>query len=243
MKTILRLIQLLFARPRTSRDDHPERSVGLDASVRVRLNQMVDRLDRALFESQQAFAEEVNALRSLETRHQEAEFAVDSWADKAKQAALRLQRQKPGSSKIGQLSELVAHAEYQSQEAQRLVLRLQPEIEQRKTQIALLKRDLQKLETTRADLEDRRSDLRARSVLAAAEENVAGVLKDLSHTDSTSEMAQIEEQVRQQEARATGVSEVAALADPERAFNEAFDQLMARTSPRTPPLHIRRGQS
>lgn len=201
-------------------------------SPRERLAALATRLDAAISASEQSVAQAVNGLRSTEARLSAARADIGEWADKARQAESRRRAAESARvvdpRKVGNLDALVRTAIERSVRAERLVDELQPVLDAKNAQFAALKRDLAQLRRHREDLDERRADLLTRDSIAAAESQIAGVLTDLTAGNSNGELAQIESEIRGREAIATGLSEVAALADPEGSFDAEFHALTER---------------
>lgn len=227
------LLSRLFTRF-TGRGHRANGTASLDAdtisSPREALSALVARLDAAISSSQQAFAEAVNAARSLEARQQTAREDADTWSDKARQAEARRRAAEASGAdqrRLASLDALVRDAVQRGVNAEKLAAELQPLVDERTAQLKAIRADLERLERTREDLQDRRSELIARSSLAEAESQVAAVLADLASDSPTSELSRIESAVRTQEATAAGRTAVAALANPDKAFDDEFEALIA----------------
>lgn len=227
LNTPLSVLARLLGRRRDSSEEAP---TPVTSSPREALARLVARLDEAISHSEQALAEAVNAARSQESRQHTASESAGHWADKLRQAeARRYAAWSRGASprQLAVLDDLVRTAAQESVNAEKLATSLQPRVDEQNLQLKAMRADLEKLRRTREDLQDRRSELIARSSLAEAEAQVASVLADIAAGNPTSELTRIESEVRAQEAAADGKKTVAALADPDRAFDDEFDRLMA----------------
>lgn len=184
------------------------------------------KLDDAIAASEQAYAESVNAARTIGARHQEALTAAGIWRDKARQADARSKSiVRLGST--DKAAALAVDASRRAIQAEMEAARLAPQVTDGEAQIAAIRADLEKLHRTREDLRDQQASLGARSSLAAAESLVAAALADMSIENPASEMNRIIGAIRTEEAVAAGHSELARLASPDKAFDDAYASPMA----------------
>ncbi len=188
------------------------------------LDQLVRDYSSSIVEAEQAVAQTIGNLRLLEDDHQEAVTALTEWGQKAAAASRKADELRAGgrAAEADRFDELakVALRRQVSYEAQARTLETQ--VSQQRELTEQLKDGLNKLRLKREELVQKRDELVSRSKLARAQIQVQGAMKSVSVMDPTSELSRFEDRVRQEEAMAQGMQEVAA-----SSLEEQFAQLEA----------------
>ena len=175
------------------------------------LNQMVLDYTNNIREAEEAVAQTIGNLRLLEDDAKEAREATRTWGAKALAAShradeLRTAGSAPEADKFDNLAKVALKRQMSFEEQTKTF------DEQIATQTVLvdkLKDGLNGMRAKREELVQKKDELIARSKMARAQAQVTQTLKSVNVMDPTSEVARFEEKVRQEEAKARGMAEVA----------------------------------
>lgn len=204
-KTIFeRITFLVNANIHAALDEASDPKIVLDQFVR----DFADNIDAASDE----IAKAIGQMRLIEKRHHTAEEEAVSWQRKALQASNRAddRRAKGDSAEADRLDHLAATALRNKINAEKTVSALGPQIEQQARVAEQLKAGLNTMKERLDYLRSKRSELLARSSVAAAQEMVVDSVSSLNTNDPTSQLNGFERQVQEREALAMGKAEVAA---------------------------------
>jgi phage shock protein A len=175
------------------------------------LDQLVRDFTASITEAEAAVAQTIGNLRLLEDDRDEAKEAVGEWGRKAAAAAQRadgLRGDKP--EEADRFDELAKIALRKQISFEQQVATFETQITQQQELTDKLKDGLEKIRRKREELVQRRDELVSRAKMAEAQTRVQEAVRSVSVLDPTSELGRFEERVRQQEARARGMEEVAA---------------------------------
>jgi phage shock protein A len=175
------------------------------------LDQLVRDFTASIAEAEAAVAQTIGNLRLLEDDRDEAEEAVEEWGRKAEAAAQRadgLRGEQP--EEADRFDELAKIALRKQISFEQQVTTFQTQITQQQELTDKLKDGLEKIRRKREELVQRRDELVSRAKMAEAQTRVQEAVRSVSVLDPTSELGRFEERVRQQEARARGMEEIAA---------------------------------
>lgn len=176
------------------------------------LDQMVRDFTDNIREAEEAVAQTIGNLRLLEDDAKEAGDAATEWGSKASAASkkadeLRAAGNSADADKFDNLAKIALKRQIGFEEQ---VGRFKPQIEQQTALTEQLKDGLNQMRTKREELVQKRDELIARAKTAQAQMQVQQSLKSVNIMDPTSEVSRFEEKIRHEEAKATGMSEVAA---------------------------------
>ena len=175
------------------------------------LNQMVLDYTNNIREAEQAVAQTIGNLRLLEDDAKEARAAAGEWGGKALAASRRADGFRAAGNaadadRFDGLAKIALKRQISFEEQTRTF------DEQIATQAVLvdkLKDGLNAMRAKREELVQKKSELIARSKMARAQTKVTTTMKSVNLMDPTSEVSRFEEKVRQEEAKARGLAEVA----------------------------------
>lgn len=176
------------------------------------LDQLIRDFTDNIREAEEAVAQTIGNLRLLEQDSREAAAAAVEWGAKAAAAskradALRAEGKAADADKFDDLARIALKRQI-SFEGQ--VKTFAPQIEQQTALVDQLKNGLNQMRVKREELVQKRDELVSRAKMAKAQVQVQESLKSVNVMDPTSEVARFEEKIRREEARATGMAEVAA---------------------------------
>lgn len=176
------------------------------------LDQLVRDFTNNIAEAEEAVAQTVGNLRLLEDDHREAQQAQTEWGDKARAASRKADEMRAAGNTVeaDRFTELAKIAIRRQISFEQQVTTFQTQIEQQTGLTEQLKDGLNKLRLKREELVQKRDELVSRAKMASAQRQVQEAVRDVSVMDPTSELNRFEERVRQEEAMARGMSEVAA---------------------------------
>lgn len=175
------------------------------------LDQLIRDFSASITEAESAVAQTVGNLRLLEDDRDEAREAAEEWGRKAALASERAERlRQDGSSEAERFDELTRVALRKQISYERQMEGFEGQIASQTELTEKLKDGLNKLREKREDLLQRRNELVARAKMADAQIQVQEAVRSVSVLDPSSELGRFEERIRQQEARARGMEEVAA---------------------------------
>jgi phage shock protein A len=175
------------------------------------LDQLVRDFSASISEAEAAVAQTIGNLRLLEDDRDEAREAVEEWGRKAAAAAQRadaLRGEQPAEAE--RFDELAKMALRRQISFEQQIATFDQQIAQQTELTDKLKDGLDKIRRKREELVQRRDELVSRAKMADAQTRVQEAVRSVSVLDPTSELGRFEERVRQQEARARGMEEVAA---------------------------------
>jgi phage shock protein A len=176
------------------------------------LNQMVLDYTNNIREAEEAVAQTIGNLRLLEDDARESRQAVQTWGSKALAASRRADELRAAGSaadadKFDNLARIALKRQLTFEEQTKVF------DEQISTQTVLvdkLKDGLNGMRAKRDELVQKKDELIARSKMARAQTKVTETMKSVNVLDPTSEVSRFEERIRQEEAHARGLAEVAA---------------------------------
>ncbi len=176
------------------------------------LDQMVRDFTNNIAEAQDAVAQTIGNLRLLEDDSKEAQEAAVEWGHKALAASQRADQLRAGgqaadADKFDQLAKIALKRQISFEDQVRTFA---PQIEQQTALVNQLKNGLTQMQVKREELVQKRDELIARAKMAQAQVQVQETLKSVNVMDPTSDVARFEERIRHQEAKATGMAEIAA---------------------------------
>jgi phage shock protein A len=175
------------------------------------LDQLVRDFSASVNEAEAAVAQTVGNLRLLEDDRDEAREAVEEWGRKAAVAAQRadsLRGENPSEAdRFDELAKIALRKQISFEEQ---VATFEQQISQQTELVNKLRDGLDKIRAKREDLIRRRDELVSRARMAEAQTQVQEAVRSVSVLDPTSELGRFEQRIRQEEARARGMEEVAA---------------------------------
>ncbi len=175
------------------------------------LDQLVRDFTDNIREAEEAVAQTIGNLRLQEEDSKEASDAAADWGSKAAAASKRADELRaagnPDADKFDNLARVALKRQISYEDQ---VKAFAPQIEQQNALVEQLKNGLNQMRAKREELVQKRDQLIARAKMAQAQVQVQQSLKSVNVMDPTSEVARFEEKIRHEEARATGMAEVAA---------------------------------
>ncbi len=176
------------------------------------LDQLVRDFTDNIREAEEAVAQTIGNLRLLEGDAKEASDAVAEWGSKAAAASkkadeLRAAGNTADADKFDNLARVALKRQISYEDQ---VKTFRPQIEQQTALVEQLKTGLNQMRAKREELVQKRDELVSRAKMAQAQVRVQESLKSVNVMDPTSEVARFEEKIRHEEAKATGMAEVAA---------------------------------
>lgn len=193
------------------------------------LNQMVIDYTNNIREAEAAVAVTIGNLRLLEDDAKEAREASAEWGAKAAAASRKADEYRAAGNtteadKFDNLAKIALKRQITFEE------QTQTFDEQIATQTVLvdkLKEGLNGMRLKREELVQKKDELIARSKMAQAQTQVTVTLKSVNVMDPTSEISRFEEKIRQEEAQARGMAEVASssLEDQFASLDDTTDDL------------------
>jgi phage shock protein A len=186
------------------------------------LDQMIRDYINSIRDAEEAVAQTIGNLRMMEEDQREAAKAASDWGTKAAAAA--------GKAKELRAAGTTTEAD-RFENLARVALKRQISFEEQSTDlttpiaqqtdvVAKLKNGLNMMHVKLEELKAKRDELVGRAKVAEAQTKVVDALKSINITDPTSELSRFEERIRREEARATGMAEVAA-----SSLDAQFDRL------------------
>jgi phage shock protein A len=176
------------------------------------LDQLVRDYSGNIREAEAAVAQTIGNLRLLEDDRREAAGAVQEWGQKAEAASrkadeLRARGQTVEADRFDDLAKVALRRQISyEQQAQAL----ESQVAQQRELTDNLKDGLGKLRLKLDELARKRDELASRARLAAARTHVQQAITSTSAMDPTSELRRFEDQIRREEAMASGLEEVGA---------------------------------
>ncbi len=175
------------------------------------LDQLVRDFTDNIREAEEAVAQTIGNLRLQEEDAKEAADAAADWGSKAAAASKKADELRaagnPDADKFDNLARIALKRQISYEDQ---VKAFAPQIEQQNALVEQLKNGLNQMRAKREELVQKRDQLIARAKMAQAQVQVQQSLKSVNVMDPTSEVARFEEKIRHEEARATGMAEVAA---------------------------------
>jgi phage shock protein A len=186
------------------------------------LDQMIRDYINSISEAEEAVAQTIGNLRMMEEDQREAGKAAADWGAKAAAAA--------GKAKDLRAAGNVADGD-RFENLARVALKRQITFEEQSTDltnpiaqqtevVAKLKNGLNMMHVKLEELKTKRDELVGRAKVAEAQTKVVDALKSINLTDPTSDLSRFEDRIKREEARATGMAEVAA-----SSLDAQFDRL------------------
>jgi phage shock protein A len=175
------------------------------------LNQMVLDYTNHIREAEEAVAQTIGNLRLMEDDAKEARAAAEEWGRKAAAASRRADefRAAGNTAEADRFDGLAKIALKRQISFEEQVKTFDEQIATQTTLVNRLKDGLNGMRTKRQELVQKKDQLIARAKMARAQTKVTATLKSVNVMDPTSEVSRFEERVRQEEARARGMAEVA----------------------------------
>jgi phage shock protein A len=175
------------------------------------LDQLVRDFTDNIREAEEAVAQTIGNLRLQEEDSREASDAAVDWGSKAAAASKKADELRaagnPDADKFDNLAKIALKRQISYEDQ---VKTFAPQIEQQNALVEQLKDGLNQMRAKREELVQKRDQLISRAKMAQAQVQVQQSLKSVNVMDPTSEVARFEEKIRHEEARATGMAEVAA---------------------------------
>ena len=186
------------------------------------LDQMIRDYINSIRDAEEAVAQTIGNLRMMEEDQREATKAAVDWGTKAAAAA--------GKAKELRAAGTVADAD-RFENLARVALKRQITFEehaadltapiaQQTDVVAKLKNGLNMMHVKLEELKAKRDELVGRAKVAEAQTKVVDALKSINITDPTSELGRFEDRIKREEARAAGMTEIAA-----SSLDAQFDQV------------------
>lgn len=175
------------------------------------LDQMIRDFTANIAEAEQAVATTIGNLRLLEDDRAEDGRTAAEWEAKARAASARADelRRQGRAEEADRFDELARIALRRQLAYEDQLEEMDAQIVQQREFTAKLREGLDKLRRKREELVRRRDELVSRARMAQAKLNVQRAVKEVSVLDPTSELTRFEERIRQQEALARGLEEIA----------------------------------
>lgn len=175
------------------------------------LNQMVLDYTNNIREAEQAVAQTIGNLRLLEDDAKEARAAAGEWGGKALAASRRADGFRAAGNaadadRFDGLAKIALKRQISFEEQTRT---FDEQIATQAVLVEKLKEGLNAMRAKREELVQKKGELIARSKMARAQTKVTTTMKSVNLMDPTSEVSRFEEKVRQEEAKARGLAEVA----------------------------------
>jgi phage shock protein A len=186
------------------------------------LDQMIRDYINNIAEAEEAVAQTIGNLRMMEEDQREAAKAGADWGTKAAAAA--------GKAKELRAAGNTADAD-RFENLARVALKRQIGFEEHSTDLTTpiaqqtevvdkLKNGLNMMHVKLEELKTKRDELVGRAKVAEAQTKVVDALKSVNLTDPTGDLSRFEDRIKREEARATGMAEVAA-----SSLDAQFDRL------------------
>jgi phage shock protein A len=185
------------------------------------LDQMIRDYINAISEAEEAVAQTIGNLRLMEEDQREAGKAAADWGAKAAAAAAKARELRASSPTEADRFENLARVALKRQITfEEQVDDLAAPIAQQTEVVAKLKNGLNMMHVKLEELRTKRDELVGRAKVAEAQMKVQDALKSINIADPTSELSRFEDRIRREEARAAGMTEVAA-----SSLDAQFDSL------------------
>ena len=175
------------------------------------LDQMVRDYTDSIREAEEAVAQTIGNLRLQEDDAKEAGEAASEWGQKAAAASRKADEMRAaGNADADRFDGLARIALKRQIGFEEQVKAFGPQIEQQTALVEQLKSGLNVMREKREELVQKKDQLIARAKMAQAQVQVQQSIKSVNIMDPTSEVARFEERIRHEEAKAKGMTEVAA---------------------------------
>ena len=175
------------------------------------LDQMVRDYTDSIREAEEAVAQTIGNLRLQEDDAKEAGEAASEWGQKAAAASRKADEMRAaGNADADRFDGLARIALKRQIGFEEQVKAFGPQIEQQTALVNQLKDGLNLMREKREELVQKKDQLIARAKMAQAQVQVQQSIKSVNIMDPTSEVARFEERIRHEEAKAKGMTEVAA---------------------------------
>jgi phage shock protein A len=188
------------------------------------LDQMLRDYTNNISEAEEAVAQTIGNLRLLEADAEEARATSSEWGAKAAAASRRADdlRAQGNTSEADRFDALARQALKKQIQFEEQVSVFDKQIAAQTQVVDKLKAGLNGMRAKREELVSKRDELVARAKMAQAQSQVQDAVRSIDIMDPTSEVSRFEERIRREEARATGMAEVAS-SSLEAQFNELDD--------------------
>jgi phage shock protein A len=175
------------------------------------LDQMIRDYTGNISEAEEAVAQTIGNLRLVEADAREARSSATEWGQKAAAASSRADqlRGTGNTSEADRFDSLARQALRRQVQLEEQVRTLDAQIAPQTEMVAKLKDGLNGMRAKREELVGKRDELVARSKMARAQSQVQDAVKSINIMDPTSELSRFDERIRREEARATGMAEIA----------------------------------
>lgn len=176
------------------------------------LDQMIRDYTSNIAEAEDAVAQTIGNLRLLEKDTLEARETAVEWGAKAAAASRRADefRAAGNAAEADRFDSLARKALKQQIHFEEQVGTFEQQIAAQTQVVDKLKDGLNGMKAKREELVQKRDELVARAKMARAQTQVVEAVKSVNIMDPTSEVSRFEEKIRREEARAMGMTELAA---------------------------------
>ena len=216
-QTILgRIAQLLRANINAALDEAEDPEKMLDQMIRDFTNN--------ISEAEGAVAQTIGNLRLMEADASETRETASEWGSKASAASTRADqfRRQGDVAEADRFDSLARHALKMQIQLEDQIRSFDSQITAQTEVVDKLKAGLNAMRAKREELVTKRDELVARAKMAHATTQVQEAVRSVDFMDPSSEVRRFEERIRREEARATGMAEVAA-SSLEAQFQELED--------------------
>jgi phage shock protein A len=176
------------------------------------LDQIIRDYTKGISDAEDAVAQTIGDLRMMEEDEKEATQTASQWESKARAATRKGQDLRAGgdAAEADRFEHLARVALKRQIDFEEQAKDLQRRIEQQTEVVQKLKTGLQTMHLKLDELKRKRGELVSRSKMVQAQSQVHGALRSVDLNDPTSEVSRFEEQIRREEARVAGQTELAA---------------------------------
>ncbi|QAY74492.1 PspA/IM30 family protein [Agromyces protaetiae] len=188
------------------------------------LDQMVRDYTNSIADAEAAIAETIGNLRLLEDDHKEDVRAADEWGQKALAASRKADEFRTAGNTVDadKFDNLAKVALSRQISAENEARSAEPQLAAQTEVVDKLKSGLNGMKEKLVQLQNKRSELVARSKTAAAQQQVHDAVKSIDILDPTSDLGRFEDKIRREEAKVRGQAELAA-STLDAQFNELDD--------------------
>jgi phage shock protein A len=186
------------------------------------LDQMIRDYINSIRDAEEAVAQTIGNLRMMEEDQREATKAAADWGAKAAAAAGKAKELRAAGTTVDadRFENLARVALKRQITFEEHAADLTAPIAQQTDVVAKLKNGLNMMHVKLEELKAKRDELVGRAKVAEAQTKVVDALKSINITDPTSELGRFEDRIKREEARAAGMTEIAA-----SSLDAQFDQV------------------
>lgn len=186
------------------------------------LDQLVRDYTSSIAEAEEAVAVTIGNLRLAERDHNEDVAEAKDWGNKAENALAHAKRleQQGNTADAERFNNLARIAVTKQISAENEAKAAEPMLQAQNDVVAKLKDGLVQMRGQLDTLKNKRDELVARAKSAQAQGTVQAAINSINVLDPTTEISRFEEQVRREEARVQGQTEIAAT-----SLEAQFDEL------------------